>query len=262
MDYNSLLESPTQLLSLARQTIVSVGFTNLLGYFSGAAYAFRGMQPVNNDNSTHINNVGLSFNVAHSMGVFSYQLGAGYLRNLADILYISTTTALNSNLGSINSYTNAVNGIDLHGKVFIGSVDASVKYIGAINSFSEHDVPFTSDGGQTYVGAKPASWDTNLGYNFPIFCRHSRIGIGYEGSKQAVAIGTVPGDTALPQQGIYGPVNAVGMPKARYYGNYLIDLYKWFRVETEIDNDRAYGISNGGSGKNAVTGILGLGFTW
>ena len=119
-------------------------------------------------NSNRIRDYGLNIDYNKNDPLFSYQLGAGYLSNLANTLYVSSSKALSSNLGNKNLYVHAVPALDLHGSFKVKPFDIIVKYIGAFQTFNVNDIPYTRNGGNTIVGAKPAAWGMNLGYSFPL----------------------------------------------------------------------------------------------
>ena len=251
LDTSSTIQSTPMLLSLTRETAATVGFTDVMG-FSGSVYVFRGISQITDFDTTSVRNYGGSLKYEHTIGCFTWDIGAGFVNNIASALYTSSTFANNSNLGNKNAYVVAVPGLDLHSNIKLAAFDASFKFIDALHAFSVNDVPFTKNGGTTLIGAKPAAWGANLGYTFLTFHCKSRIGIGYQGSRDAIALGTAPGSVARTISGIYGPFYAIGMPKTRAYANYAIDFTRWMNVGLEIDKDWSYDVNNGGTGRNAT----------
>ena len=207
-------------------------------------------------NSNRIRDYGLNIDYNKNDPLFSYQLGAGYLSNLANTLYVSSSKALSSNLGNKNLYVHAVPALDLHGSFKVKPFDIIVKYIGAFQTFNVNDIPYTRNGGNTIVGAKPAAWGMNLGYSFPLFAYDSRVSVGYQGSKEAVALGTASGSTASSFSGVYGTFFAIGLPKNRYFANYGIDFHRSFRTSAELAYEGSYSASNGGTNTSGWVGIL------
>src|SRR3990167_282408 len=252
----SFLESFTQLLSLTRATTLTAGFMNF-HHFEGSLYVYQGLSAVSDsNNSNRIRDYGLNFNYHQIKRAISYQLGIGYLSNLSNSLYVSSTKALNSNLGNKDDYTHAVGAIDLYGNVNIHAISVGMKYIGALRAFSVNDVPYTRNAGSTFIGAQPAVWGMYVGYALPLFAYDTQIKIGYEGSKESVAVGTASGSTANSISGVYGKFFAIGLPKTRYYINYKVDCHQSLSVGVELAQEGSYYASNGGTNRNSWTGLM------
>ena len=256
VDKSSYLESFTQLLSLPRATTFTAGFKNI-HRFDGSLYAYQGLSSVNDSsNSNRIRDYGLSFNYHQTEQPMSYQLGAGYLSNMANALYVSSTKARSSNLGNNNAYNRAIPAIDLHGSVKVKAIDVRIKYIGALRRFNVNDIPYTRDGGSTFVGAKPAGWGMHVGYSFPLLAHDSHVSVGYQGSKEAVALGTASGSSSTSVSGTYGNFFSIGIPQRRYYVNYAVDFHQLLRVGAELAEEGSYSATNGGTNRNGLIGLL------
>lgn len=256
LDSTSVFESTTQLLSLSRFTFATLGL-NYQG-FDGSFYMFRGLSQLQDQNTTQARNFGASVQYGQTLNRFDYLVGGGYLNNIAGALYTQTTLANNSNLGNNHAYTRAVAGLDLHANFNFKPFDAGIKYIDALSRFTASDVPYTTNGGTTLIGAKPAAWGVNAGYSFPVLQHPTRAGLGYQGSSQAVALGTAMGSVANATAGIYGTYFAIGLPRNRYYANYLFTFFKGVGLTFEVDHDIAYGSSFGGTGKQATIALAQL----
>lgn len=261
LDDTSFLESPYQLLTLNRQTLLSTGFTDLRG-FNASAYVFRGLNNNNSQNTTRANNYGFTLGFAHHNQSNEFDVGAGYISDLLNGLYPSSTVANSSTLN--NGYLhNTLPAIDLHAKAKINHCDASVKYASALKNASVLDVPFTTNGGISFRGAKPAVWGVNGGYTFNIFSSHqSRFGVGYQGSSESAALGRTAGSATNAVSGVYGTSFAIGMPQKRYYTNYTVTLVKWAKLGFEYADDVGYSVSNGGTGRAASIGVAMLSATF
>lgn len=253
LDHSSYLESPYQLFTLNRQTLVAVGFKNW-EHFDGAVYAFRGLKHSALTNTTRINTYGLAAGYAQNEKTRGFQVGAGYISNFLDALYPSSTTASSSTLNS-GTYHTEVPAIEAHANMHYRHFDANIKYAGATKRASVLDVPFTTNSGASLRGAEPAVWGVNGGYSFHSFSRHSRVGAGYQSSSEAAALGTATGAAANASSGTYGSTFAIGMPEHRYYTNYTITLVKWATLGLEYAHDIGYRAVNGGTGRSSNIGV-------
>lgn len=254
LDNTSNLESTTQLLSLMRQTIVSAGIANWHGIYA-SAYIFRGLNQIRYLNTTQARTFGGTFGYEYGNKAVQYNLGMGYINNLVSALYTNSTVANGSPLNG-NNYTKAVPGLDLHAIGNWHAADASIRYIASLSAFDVTDLPYTTNGGATFKGAKPVAWGVNGGYKFDVKSYSTRLGLGYQGSSEAVALGKASGSATNATAGVYGTSFAIGMPKIRFYTNYAITLNKWVNLAFELAQDRGYGTSNGGTGRSAITGIM------
>lgn len=253
LDNTSYLESTYQLLTLNREIEVATGFKDAHG-FNGSVYTFSGLTHVNSPNTGEINSFGAALGYGFSDKSYGMNVGAGYLNDILSGLFASSTVANASTLTAGNFHT-ALPAIDLHAKANIKDFDISAKYAGAVKRASVLDVPFTTNGGTTFKGAEPAAWGVNLGYTFNIRAHKTRLGAGYQGSRESAALGVALGSVANTVSGVYGTFYAIGMPLTRYYANYSVDLVKWANLGFEYAHDIGYGVSNGGTGRSSDTGV-------
>lgn len=253
LDRSSYLESPYQLFTLNRQTLVAVGFKDW-SHFDGSIYAFHGLNHNTLTNTTRINTYGVAAAYTQDKQSRGFQIGAGYISNFVGALYPSSTTASSSTLSS-GSYHAVVPAIEVHANAHCHNFDVNAKYAGTVKRASVLDIPFTTNSGTSLTGAEPAVWGVNGGYSFRAFSRHSRVGVGYQGSSEAVALGTVVGAAANTTSGVYGSTFAIGMPEQRYYTNYMITLVKWASVGLEYAHDIGYRVVNGGTGRASNIGV-------
>lgn len=253
LDTSNYLSSSTQLLSLNRETLFAVGIDNWYG-LHGYLYAFRGLRSVN-QNDTHVNSFGILINFENNIDNFNYELGASFLNNITSGLYAKSTVARGSPLDA-DFFTRPIRGIDLHAAVSWDPFDASIKYVGALNTASVADIPITRDGGKTFRGAKLSGWGINLGYQFTVMCHQTRLGIGYQGSREAVSIGRAPASSPNDIAGPYGNFFAIGIPQLRYFANYNFNIVDRADVAFELDYDKGYSSKYGGTGRSTVIGLL------
>src|SRR3990167_6137445 len=254
LDSTSLLESMTQLLTLTRATVAQVGFVDL-NHFYGSLYGFRGLTRNSNRNTTLIDSVGARLAYDQKGEQAGYLFHIDYLSNIVSSLFNSSTVAGSSTLNS-GFYHRAVSGLDLYAKANWRAYDISANYATALNSFSVLDVPYTTNGGSSFRGAEPAAWGANAGYSFDLYNYQTRFGIGYQGTSQAVALGSALGSVSNAVAGVYGQFFAIGMPRSRLYANYKIEFAKWVNLGMEVAGDKGYGSQYGGEARTSLIGAM------
>lgn len=243
--YESLTPSLTQVLSQVNDVAGTVGFVAPKG-FNGSVFALSGINkasgttPGTTDNSNTVRNFGANLGFANTVRDVQYNLGVQYLRNMADV------TGVRYSLGYTNNdeYTAPVSALAANAGVKYKALDASAKYVGAMNSFNQNDVAYTNDGGVTESGARPAAWGVDTGYSFPILNHDSRFGLGYQGSYQSANLDL----TSYNDGEDYGH-----MAQKRYLANYTFNVSKYTDIGLEVRHDIAYGTSQGGAGSSANT---------
>lgn len=251
-DTTSILESFTQLLSWTKATVFRLGISDV-GGFSAYAYILKGIDRITDLNTTQARNYGFTLKLSRAINQFKYAFNVGYLANMVASQYSRTTVAHNSNLGRLMAYQRRTPGIDVEAIFNLEPFDASFKYVGSLTPASVNDIPYTHNGGRTFVGAKVAGWNINFGYSFDVFCYITRFAIGYQGSKQSTAVGTAAGSLPNKRPGVYGPFFAIGIPKTRYYSNYTFNFTKRLNLGFEVAKDIGYPKNNGGTGRHAYT---------
>jgi hypothetical protein len=233
----------TQILTETRGTAATIGFVDTSG-FHGSAYVLSGMQRAGSadDSTTRLRNFGLNLGVANTTDSFGYKFSAGYLRNMADVNYISALANVISNgiHGVDARYRKEVGAMSVDAAISSGAFDANAHYVSALQNFDVADLSIMD--GNTQRGAKPSAWGLEAGYSFNVYNgRPSRLSVGYQGTKEA------------------GGSVGLSLPKTRYVANYTFNVSKNADVGVEIYNDRDYSVSNGGVDRNATVGVLRLG---
>jgi hypothetical protein len=228
--YKDVTPSFTQVLSQVNDTGADVGFVSMNG-FHGSVFGLDGIQKAGN-NGDNVRNYGADLGFAKTANQLSYNLGVQYLRNMADV------TGMRYDLGFENSdkYTRAVSALAANADVKFKAVDAGLKYVGAMNKFDPNDLSYNNE------GARPAAWNVDAGYSFPVMNHDTRFGLGYQGTKEASAI-------------VLNEFNGadVTMPRTRYLANYTFNVSKYTDVGFEFRHDKDYGMSQGGTGNSANT---------
>lgn len=231
----------TQVLSQVNDPAATVGFVTNNG-FNGSVYALQGVgysNAANTGNRSAIQNYGASLALNNTYNNIGYNAGFGYLSNMADVTgvaYALTNAAVNPSQG----YHQRVGGLAGNLGVKYAAFDIGGKWVGAMKKFNSADVAYVENGNAN--GAKPAAWGVDAGYSFPVLAHGSRFGLGYQGSKQAVAVGLVGQD----------------MPRTRYLADYTVNVSKYTDLGFELRHDTDYSVSNGGTGNSTNTAVARL----
>ncbi len=257
-----MVQNPTQLLSETSATAAQAGFVSPAGVY-GSVYGFRGLKESSDpSNRPRIENWGADLGYAYSDASYGLKLDAGYIRNMADVNYVSNTT---TNLYT-NGYHSKVGGLALSADGNIGPVDASLRYAGALQKFKSSDVAMLNSDGTT-GGAEPAAYGVELGYTFPVLAHQSRIGAGYQHTYNAAPVFTASTNKVYAEDADHytatttystSGLGSYGLPANRYYADYIVNISKWTDVGFELYHDKDYSVSKGGTGTSATVGILQL----
>lgn len=219
-------------LSETQATAAKVGF--VAGGLVGSAYVFNGLNernssasPTSNHSET-IGNGGLDLNYVKNNQNLGYNVGAGYLYNMADVDLISDliTARGNPGAGGANSdnegYYDQVDAASAHARMNMGPFGAEVDYVTALGHFDTNDVPWGQAGNKT--GAKPSAVNTEMDYNFKTMGHDSTALVSYQHTSEAVALGE--------------PLN-------RYLVGYNIGILKNTDLKFQYKHDQNYSHSDG-----------------
>lgn len=131
----------------------------------------------------------------------SGEVGASYISSIDDAAGMqSTASNVGTTFGGFGSLTNGSehvrksHAMGVHGYVGVDRFNFTAEWVGAIQRFRPQDLSFNAR------GAKPQAIQTEAGMTFRAFNRPSSIGVGYQWSKDALALN-------LPQQRIIGVFN-------------------------------------------------------
>lgn len=243
--YGDITPSFTQVLSQVNNPSAVAGFVANNGV-NGSVYALEGLNKISGsgtvasrsdtDSKDSIRNWGASLGVQNAYNNIGYKAGLGYLYNMADVTGIATmlsdtgaTTATNG----VSGYTHSAGAVAANAGVKVKAFDADAKYVTAVQKFNAADVSYDGN------GAKPAAWTVDAGYSFPVLSHDSRVGLGYQGTKEASGV-QVYGTDSNPA-------------KTRYLANYTVNVSKFTDLGFEIRHDVDYSVSNGGTGNSANT---------
>lgn len=129
------------------------------------------------------------------------EIGASYISSIDDAAGMqSTGSYTGTTFGGFGSLTNGnesvkkIPALDVHGNLGIDRYIFTAEWVGAIQTFRTQDLSFNGR------GAKPQAIQTEIDMTFRAFNRPSSFGVGYQWSKDALALN-------LPQQRILGVFN-------------------------------------------------------
>ncbi|MBL7481628.1 LbtU family siderophore porin [Legionella bononiensis] len=174
--------------------------------------------------------------------IFEYQevtgeIGASYISSIDDAAGMqSTGSTVGTTFGGFGSITNGneavrkTQAMDVHGNIGYDRYNFTAEWVGATQAFRPQDLSFNGR------GARPQAAQAEVGMTFRAFNRPSSIGLGYQWSKDALALN-------LPQQ--------------RYVGVFNISIWKDTVESLEYRHDIDYGATQFANGA-APAGFVNL----
>ncbi|MCK5682069.1 LbtU family siderophore porin, partial [bacterium] len=105
------------------------------------------------------------------------------------------------------------------------------EYLGATDDFEVTELEFNGE------GAKPKTWNIELGYNFELSGHETIVSLAYQGSDEALAL---------------------ELPKERYLGSFGVGLANGLSLAVEYAHDEDYDEKDGGTGEGGDTVTLQL----
>lgn len=240
-----LLSSPfTQMLGQTKARAITLGFDRPFGgtgntqAFAGSIFGFRGISGPGPNSPNRINGVGADLDYLLTPDPWNVDLGVSYINNIAGSNGMQNVGALNGatvgfpGFGQApggESLSHQVPGVSVHTMVGYGAYSVIAEYISATKEFAYSNLFFNSH------GAKPEAFHIELVRTFSIFDRPSNVVVGYDASRQALAL-------LIPQQ--------------RYIAGFNISIWKDTIESLEYRHDINYAASNiaGGQGFSANAG--------
>lgn len=168
-------------------------------------------------------NLGYSF----AVNKFTGEVGASYISSIDDAAGMQNTAANPGTFGGFGSLLNGSERVrktqaaDVYGNLAYERFNFAAEWVGAIEAFRVQDLSFNGR------GAKPQALQTEIDMTFRAFNRPSSVGIGYQWTKEALALN-------LPQQ--------------RFIGVFNISIWKDTVESIEYSHDIDYGANQFANG--------------
>jgi len=205
----TMVSSPlTKILARTQARAILVGYKQQsVNSLNVSAYIFRGPSSIEDD-INRINNGGINVDYSFKMKSVNADIGMGAIGNIADSQGMQFTGNNNNNPplfggfgGPTETFTNTVDVVeqintgnedlehrvpayDFHALLGIGDhIQVIGEYIIASTDFSMEDMTYNDH------GARPQAWQLEGVYNIPWLEKPTSISIGYQRSKEALAIG-------------------------------------------------------------------------
>lgn len=176
--------------------------------------------------SDKIDQFGLAAGYGGETNGVAYNLGAGYINNMADSDALTDT--LGGNATAIDGY---VSGFDVHGDVAFSNVTLRGGYLSALKSFETGEVAFDGQ------GAQPAAWHAEAAYSMPILGHDTTFAATVQGTREA---------------------RALGLPEMRYGAAVTVGIVEHFSITGEFLHDEDYSVADGGTGNSGHTATIKL----
>lgn len=262
----TMVSSPlTKILGRTQARALVVGYKEQAeNSLNVSAYIFHGPSYVD-DHPNRINNGGINIDYAFRMRKVHADVGAGVIGNIADSQGLQYT-GNNNNVpplfggfsGPVETFTDPeeddevvqvstgseeldhrVPAYDVHALLGIGdNIQVIGELVAAATTFNADDLSFNGE------GAQPLAWNIEAVYNIPRFKKPTSISVGYQRSRDALAIG-------LPEKRISMAINT------SYWKNTLQTLEIRHDINYSDDDtssgSEVPGPSGGGHPVNMVT---------
>jgi hypothetical protein len=243
--YNSYMVSNPLTMNMARikARALGLGFDEPYTYYGldAQVFTFKG-DSTTVPNASQINNIGANADYTWNKGNWNAAIGGSYIANIADSLGMQETGAttgfagFGSDVPASNTelLVHRVPAYDLHGNFGYAPFSIQGEYITASTNFSPENMTFNGQ------GALPEASDIEAAYTFKIFNRPSNFALGYEQTRDALAL-------LLPQH--------------RYSAVFNTSIWRDTVESLEYRHDVNYSASSTATGQDetVTTSSLGLG---
>lgn len=237
-----ITQTLTQILTQTDLPAIELGYIGHNGLFA-TAYGLSGERKVNHANTDGFTNYGAVIGYQNFQNGTDYDVGVGYLRNMADV------DAIRQIARSNGGYTRGVPAVNVYGDLYAGPFGFGARYMTATTRFNPVDYQF--DHGAATLGAKPYAADFDASFKFNTRGHHSLFDILYQLTRQAHNMAaTINGD------------NVTKLPKYRWGASYGVKLVKDLAFTLQYYHDKNYALVNGGNSKsdNVLTARISLVF--
>ncbi len=178
-----------------------------------------------------------SLGYAHEQEDRAWALGVGYLNDLGESDTLQD--GINDNRVSVFEEaleggadpddfsvapTDRTGGWTLNASATFGQFQLIGEYLSATENFAADSLSFKEK------GARPAAWNLEAGFTFPVLGRESVASVAYQGTREALAL---------------------ELPKERWLAGWSIEIFDKTSLSFEWAHDIDYSASDGGTGKSA-----------
>jgi hypothetical protein len=207
----------------------------LFGYYKkglyGSVYAFSGATEFG---GSGIDTYGINFGYEKTYSKGSYNIGAGYIANIADATGFQLTSNSVGFFGfGLNSKTeileHRVAAIDVHGEFAYGRFNVFGEYITTVRAFDVCNLNFNGH------GAEPSVSNVELAYNFQVMTCPASLAVGYDTTREALAL---------------------GLPRSSFLTVFNISIWKNTIESLEFRRDTNYNRCDFAGGNGAVPPIV------
>ncbi len=188
-------------------------------------YIYNGDSQQTGDDD-NIDQGGLSLGYGGEFDGGTFDLGMGYISNIADSDEV--TTGLGNNATALDDY---VGGADVNATVAFGDAVFRAEYMTALSSFKAGELAFNGQ------GAEPEAWHLEASYATSVSEKDLVIAATVQGTEESLAL---------------------GLPETRIGGAITISVLENASVTAEYLYDEDYGTSDGGTGNDAHTATIKL----
>lgn len=216
----------------------TVESTVQLGYnrdgWSGSIYLFNGASD-EVDGESHIDQFGANLSYARESDTLSYDLGISYINSMEDSDGITETlTGLEEDggkemdMGDMNSH---VAGFGAYAVIGLGAFSLTGEYITALDRFVETELAWDNQ------GAKPSSWNAELGYGFELMGKEAQLAVALQGTSESFELGA---------------------PERRYLGGLSVTILENTALSFELRRDENYDDMDDSTDENSDAATLQL----
>ena len=214
----NLLSDPLTLeLGETQQTALQFGFEG--DQFYASLFIFNGNTKEQGDDDK-IEHFGANLGYSVETDSVNFTIDLSYLNNLAD------SDAIQDVVTDADNLNDTVGGYAAHAKVGMGPFTLIGEYLAASSSFDQADLAF--DGS----GAKPTSWNLELGYDFALAGKEATAAVAVQNSQEALDI---------------------GLPEKRIAAALSVGIMENTALTLEWSQEEDYSTSDGGTGDDTDT---------
>ena len=229
-------DSLTLKIGETRETALTISMVS--GGFYGSIFAFNGSTQEGNRvtgeiGEDKIDHYGLNLGLANETEALSYDVGLSYINDIGDSDGVTGVLDTRANAlvagetaSNLLDYQH-VNAIGTHVLLNMGQFSFIGEYIGALGSFNVQHISFNNQ------GAVLQAWNAELGYNFNMSGKEGSFAVGYQGTREALAL---------------------GIPRNRYLVGLSMGIYDNTTVSFEYAHEQDYNTDESSNSANNLNG--------